>query len=346
MTKRKNQSSSPESGNARLRWSDRLSPYMQPNSLKSCWQIVNTLIPFALLWTLMAYCASWSYPLTLLLAVPTAGFLVRLFIIQHDCGHHSFFRSRQTNDLVGGICGLLTLTPYYLWRRSHSRHHASSGDLSHRGHGDVWVMTADEYRTCTVCRRLQYRLYRSPVVMFLIGPTLLFIVQQRTTLGIPRNWPRERKSVHLTNLGIAVALGVAWRTIGIGTAVAVHLPVMMLAASIGSWLFFVQHQFEEGYWQQHQDWSFAKAAFDGSSYYRLPRVLQWFTGNIGFHHIHHFESRIPNYNLQACYADLPEMREAVTFGLWQSRKCTRMKLWDENLQRMITFQEALPPFTA
>jgi acyl-lipid omega-6 desaturase (Delta-12 desaturase) len=321
-------------------WLDTVVRYKRPNQLKSTWQILNSLLPFGVLWYLMYLSLSWSYWLTLFLAVPAAGFLVRIFIIQHDCGHHSFFRSRRANDLLGGFCGVLTLTPYYLWRRSHSRHHASSGDLSHRGHGDVWVMTVDEYRNSSNLGRLRYRLYRHPLVMFVLGPSVLFILLQRFTYSIPRTWRRERKSVHLTNFGILAMLMVAWVTIGLPTFFLVHLPIVMLGAAIGSWLFFVQHQYERAYWQPHESWDFIRSAFEGSSYYRLPRVLQWFTGNIGFHHIHHLESRIPNYNLAECYNEVPELRQAVTLGLRDSFECTRLKLWDEQLQRMVPFQAA------
>jgi acyl-lipid omega-6 desaturase (Delta-12 desaturase) len=321
-------------------WANTVAKYKCPSQLKSIWQITNSLLPFCGLWYLMYLSLSSSYWLTLILAIPTAGFLVRIFIIQHDCGHHSFFRSRRSNDRLGGFCGLFTLTPYYLWRRSHSRHHASSGDLSHRGHGDVWTLTVDEYRQLPYLGRLRYRLYRNPLFMFVVGPAALFMLRQRVTTGIPRTWQRERKSVHMTNLGILVVLGMAWCTIGIPTFLMVHLPIVMLGAAIGSWLFFVQHQYEDAYWQSHNNWDFSQSAFEGSSYYRLPRVLQWFTGNIGFHHIHHLESRIPNYNLPSCYAAVPEFRRAVTLGLWDSVKCARLKLWDESRQRMVTFDEA------
>jgi acyl-lipid omega-6 desaturase (Delta-12 desaturase) len=321
-------------------WSDTIAKYKRSNQFKSCWQIINSLLPFGLLWYLMYLSISWSYWLTLVLAVPTAGFLVRLFIIQHDCGHHSFFESRRANDLLGEFFGIFTLTPYYLWRRSHSRHHASSGDLSHRGHGDVWVLTVEEYLGLSFAGRMRYRLYRNPVFMFLLGPSLLFLIRQRFTYGIPRAWRRERKSVHRTNLGLLAIVGVAWSTIGLQTFFLIHLPVVMLGAATGSWLFFVQHQYERAYWQPHDRWDFNRSAFEGSSYYRLPRVLQWFTGNIGFHHIHHLESRIPNYNLPVCYAAAPELRQAVTLGLWDSMKCTRLKLWDERRQQMVTFASA------
>jgi acyl-lipid omega-6 desaturase (Delta-12 desaturase) len=316
-----------------------IAAFKRASRLKSAWQIVNSVLPLCALWYVMYLSLDWSYWLTLLLAIPTAGLLMRLFIIQHDCGHHSFFRSRPVNDFLGSFLGVLTLTPYYLWRRSHSRHHASSGDLSHRGHGDVWVMTVEEYRNCSRLRRLRYRLYRHPLFMFLVGPSVLFILRQRFTYGIPRTWRRERRSVHLTNAGILVTLCVAAITIGIQAFLLVHLPIIILAAGFGSWLFFVQHQFEETYWRPHNQWDFIRAACDGSSYYRLPPLLQWFTGNIGFHHIHHLESRIPNYNLASCYNTVPELRQAVTFCLWDSLKCTRLKLWDERRGRMVTFTE-------
>jgi omega-6 fatty acid desaturase (delta-12 desaturase) len=321
-------------------WFDAIAEYKRPNPLKSSWQIVNTLLPFCALWCLMYLSVAWSYWLTLLLAIPTAGFLVRLFIIQHDCGHHSFFRSRRANDLLGGCCGLLTLTPYHMWRRSHSRHHASSGNLNHRGHGDVWTLTVEEYRSRPFLGRLQYRAYRHPFFMFLLGPALLFILYQRLAFHIPRNWYRERRSVHITNFGILAIVVAASYTIGLKAFLLVHLPVVLIAAAMGSWLFFVQHQYERAYWQPHDRWNFIRSAIEGSSYYRLPRVLQWFTGNIGFHHIHHLESRIPNYNLPICYAVVPEFRQAVTLNLRESFKCIRLKLWDERRQQMVTFQEA------
>jgi acyl-lipid omega-6 desaturase (Delta-12 desaturase) len=196
-----------------------------------------------------------------------------------------------------------------------------SVDLSHRGHGDVWVMTVDEYRNSSRLRQLKYQLYRHPLFMFLIGPSALFILRQRCTYGIPHTWHRERNSVHVTNVGILVTLGVAWFTIGIQAFLLVHLPIMILGAAAGSWLFFVQPQFEDAYWKPHDQWDFVRAACDGSSDYRLPWVLQWFTGNIGFHHIHHLESRIPNYNLPTCYEAVPELRRAVMFGFWDSLRC-------------------------
>jgi omega-6 fatty acid desaturase (delta-12 desaturase) len=321
-------------------WHGAVTRFKCPHRLKGTWQIANSLLPFLGLWYLMYLSLSWSYWLTLLLAIPTAGLLVRLFIIQHDCGHHSFFRSTCANDALGAFCGFFTLTPYRLWRRSHSLHHATSGNLSQRGNGDVWVLTVDEYLKRSFFGRLQYRLYRHPFFLFAVGPVLLFVVHQRFTFAIPKAWRRERGSVHITNLGIVAVLLAAWCTIGLAQFLLVHVPIILIAASIGSWLFFVQHQYERTYWQPHDRWNFIRAPFDGSSYYQLPSVLQWFTGNIGFHHIHHLESRIPNYNLARCYAAVPELRHVVTLRLRDSIRCVRLKLWDEQLQRMVTFSEA------
>jgi acyl-lipid omega-6 desaturase (Delta-12 desaturase) len=316
-----------------------LTRFKTPSRFKSLWQIVNTLVPFCVLWFVMYLSLSWSYWLTLLLAIPTAGLLVRLFIIQHDCGHHSFFRTLSSNDRLGAILSLFTMTPYSVWRRSHSLHHASSGNLDHRGHGDVWILTVNEYRKRSRMARLQYRIYRNPLFLFVIGPTLLFVVRQRFTFGIPAVWRRERRGVHLTNAGIVGLMVAAACTIGLGSFLLIHIPIVILAASIGSWLFYVQHQYEDAYWQGKDKWSFIRSAFEGSSYYQLPRVLHWFTGNIGYHHIHHFESRIPNYNLASCFNAVEECRQAVTLTLWDSLRCVRLKLWDETQQRMVTFNE-------
>jgi omega-6 fatty acid desaturase (delta-12 desaturase) len=325
-------------------WCETVTRYKRSNRLKSCWQVANSLPSFCGLWYLMYLSTFWSYGLTLLLAVPAAGFLVRIFIIQHDCGHHSFFRNRQANDVLGFLCGIITLTPYHFWRRTHARHHVTSGNLSHRGHGDVSTLTVEEYLARSRLGRLGYRLYRHPLFMFFLGASYLFIIRQRFAHGVPRSWWRERNSVYATNLAICAVLWAAWRTIGVPTFLLIELPVMVLAAAAGSWLFFVQHQYEDAYWQPHESWDFTRSALEGSSYYRLPRVLQWFTGNIGYHHIHHLNSRIPNYNLAACYSAEPTFRDVVTLGLRESLKCASLKLWDEDRQRMVTFAEvrALP----
>ena len=307
-------------------WSGTVARYKRSSLLKSGWQVTNSLLPFLGLWYLMYLAAGQYWWLTLLLALPTAGFLVRIFIIQHDCGHHSFFRSRRANDVLGFLCGVLTLTPYHFWRRTHARHHVTSGNLDHRGHGDVGTLTVDEYLERSHFGRLRYRIYRHPLFLFFVGASCMFIVQQRFTRGVPRSWRRERISVYAT--------------IGVPTFLLIELPIVALAAAAGSWLFFVQHQYEDAYWHPHRSWDFTRSALEGSSYYRLPRVLRWFTGNIGYHHIHHLNSRIPNYNLAACYTAEPALRQAATFGLFESLKCASLKLWDEDRRRMVTFAEA------
>jgi omega-6 fatty acid desaturase (delta-12 desaturase) len=287
------------------------------------------------------YLASFqSYALVLLLAIPTAGFRVRIFIIQHDCGHYSFFRTRWANDCLGMLCGVITLTPYYFWKRTHARHHAGSGNLDSRGYGDVGTLTVAEYLARSRWGRWRYRVYRHPLVMFLPGACYLFMIQHRLTIGLPRSWRRERLSVLATNLALlGVLLAASW-TIGLGRFLAIDLPIVALGAIAGTWLFYVQHQFEQAYWQPDESWDFTRSALEGSSYYRLPPLLQFFTGNIGFHHIHHLNSRIPNYHLPECYAADATLRQGVTFGLRDSLRCLSLKLWDEDARRMVGFSEA------
>ena len=318
-------------------WNAVIAKYKVPSAVKSCWQVVNTFLPLAALWYLMYLSSTVSTAFTLLLAVPTAGFLVRVFIIQHDCGHHSFFRRRRANDILGVICGVLTLTPYHMWRRTHSRHHTTSGNLDHRGQGDVLTLTVNEYVDRSRWGRWQYRVYRNPLVMFTFGASYLFMIRQRFTFGIPRTWRRERASVHFTNLCLLSILIVAQTTIGLPMFVLLWLPVAFLGAAAGCWLFFVQHQFEHTYWQPRESWDYSDAALEGSSFYRLPWILQWITGSIGYHHIHHLNSRIPNYNLAACHDAEPEFRRCTTFGIWESLRCPSLKLWDEKQQRMVGF---------
>jgi omega-6 fatty acid desaturase (delta-12 desaturase) len=302
--------------------------------------VFNTLVPFALLCWLMAVSYSWSYWLSLLLAITTSAFLVRIFILQHDCGHHSFFHSVKANDLLGYFCGVLTLTPYHLWRRSHARHHVTSGNLAHRSYGDVMTLTVDEYMALSRWRRVRYRLYRHPLFMFVIGAGYFFMIRQRFTTGLPHTWRRERMSVHTTNLGMLAVLGLVWLTIGLPMFFALWFPPAILSAAVGSWLFYVQHQYEGAYWEQDESWDFTRSALEGSSYLRLPRVLQWFTSNIGYHHIHHLNSRIPNYHLPACYEAEAAFRDAPTINLSDGVKSMSLKLWDPEARQMVTFAEA------
>jgi len=315
-----------------------LARYREPGLGQSVQQLLSSAIPFCLLWALMWFSLRYSYWLTLMLSVPTAGFLVRLFILQHDCGHGSFFRSKRLNDVIGFALGVLVLTPYHCWRRQHALHHATSGDLDRRGFGDVATMTVREYLQLTPLKRLGYRLYRNPFVLFGVAPVVYFVVLRRFTYDLPRSWKRERASVHCTNLAILVCvLGIGW-FVGFRQFLLVHVPVTVLASSLGVWLFYVQHNFEETYWQRHDRWDFEIAGMAGSSYYQLPKGLQWLTANIGFHHIHHLDSRIPNYRLQECFDGNSVFQRVNRLTLWQSFSCVTLKLWDENEGKMVGFQ--------
>ncbi len=315
----------------------RLARYRDSNAWKSTWQLVSTLLLFGGLWTLMYFSLNVSYWLTLFLSVPTAGLLVRLFVLQHDCGHGALFKSKATNDIVGFVLSILVLTPYSSWRRHHALHHASAGDLDRRGHGDVHTLTVAEYTNLTPLKQLGYRLFRNPLIQFGIAPLVYFAVLQRLTLNVPRSWTRERAGIYWTNALIAASgIGLVW-LIGFWSVVLVHLPVLLLATSAGVWLFYVQHTFEDAYWERHEHWNFESAGVDGSTYYQLPASLQWFTGNIGFHHIHHLDSRIPNYRLQECFNQNSDLQQVQRFTVWQSLSCVKFKLFDEESGKMVGF---------
>lgn len=304
-----------------------------------------TAAALVLLWLGMWISLGHGYWITLLLAVPAAGFLLRLFVIQHDCGHGSLFRSRFANDLTGRIIGVFTLTPYDYWRRTHAAHHATSGNLDRRGVGDINTLTVREYLALSRRRRLAYRFYRHPLVLFGIGPIYLFILKHRLPLDMPLRsgvW----RNLLATNAGIVALIVVLAMLVGPIEMLKLQLPIVVLAASAGIWLFHVQHQFEESYWQRDGSWSFYQAALQGSSYYCLPRALQWLTASIGLHHIHHLCSRIPNYRLQQCLDDNPELRQARRVTLVESLRCARLSLWNEETGRMIRFRDlasTVPP---
>jgi len=320
-------------------WAQILAKYREPSHARSILELVITAVPFAGLWLLMWATLGLGYWLTLIVAVPTAGFLVRLFMIQHDCGHGAFFRRRAANDWVGRALGALTLTPYDVWRRSHAVHHASSGNLERRGIGDISTLTVEEYLALSRWRRLGYRLYRNPIVMFGLGPAFLFIVQHRLPIGSMRGGVQPWLGTMATNAAIALAiLGMMW-LVGVTPFLLVHLPITLLAASIGVWLFYVQHQFEETFWAANPAWTMHEAALHGSSHYDLPGILRWFTANIGVHHVHHLCSRIPYYRLPRVLRDHPELGTIGRLTLGQSLGCVRLVLWDERCRRLISFRE-------
>lgn len=323
-------------------WQTLVAKYQQPDLRLSLWQVFNSFGGFFLIFGLMIATNSIGYWLTLLLAVPAAGFLIRMFIIQHDCGHGSFFKKRKANDYLGMACSLFTLVPYFYWRKSHATHHAHHAELEERGIGDIWTMTVDEYWEASLWKRIIYRAFRNPFFLFIIAPTINFVILSRMTIGTPESWRHgERASVGWTNLALALLWTVQIVLLGWQTMLLINLPVIILASSVGTWLFYVQHQFERTYWEHTPQWDFTLAAMHGSSYYKLPRILQWFTGNIGFHHIHHLSPRIPNYRLEECHKDNELFQRVVQLTLRSSLSSIHLTLWDEERQRLITFREAL-----
>ena len=316
-----------------------LASYREPNCARSVLELVITAVPFVLIWILMWAAVSNGYWIFLLLVVPAAGFLVRLFMIQHDCGHGSFFRHRLANDWVGRIIGVFTLTPYDFWKRSHAHHHASSGNLDHRGIGDIGTLTVREYLAQSRQRQLLYRLYRHPAVMFGVGPAYLFIFRHRLPVGMMRAGWLPWLSTMATNAAIVTLAGTMIWLVGAGPFLLIQLPITVLAASIGVWLFYVQHQFEDTYWTPDAEWNFHAAALHGSSHYALPNVLRWFSANIGVHHVHHLCSRIPYYRLPEVLRDHPPLAAVGRLTLSQSFRCVGRNLWDEREQRLISFRE-------
>jgi len=316
-----------------------LARYRAPNPTRSIVELVITAGPLVALWFLMWVTLDLGYWPGLLLAVPAAGFLVRLFMIQHDCGHGAFFHRRGTNDWVGRVIGVLTLTPYDFWRRTHAVHHSTSGNLDRRGIGDIDTLTVQEYLARSPLGRLRYRIYRHPAVMFGVGPAYLFILQHRLPVGLMRHGWQPWLSTMATNAAIAAVIGTLIWFIGIGSFLLVHLPIMLLAASVGVWLFYVQHQFEDTFWAEDRTWNVHTAALHGSSHYDLPAVLRWFSANIGVHHVHHLCSRIPYYRLPDVLREHPELVATGRLTLIESLRCVRLVLWDERKRRLISFRE-------
>lgn len=310
--------------------------YITPRVRRSIWQIVNTFIPYLGLWVLIIYSLSVSYWLTALLVILAAGFLVRLFIIFHDCGHGSFFKSDKANLIVGATFGILAFTPYYKWHSMHIKHHATVGNLDKRGVGDVWTMTMEEYKACSKGKQIFYKLYRHPALMFGIGPLFIFHIQNRMT----KTWMnrKEKLNVHFTNVVIvALFVGMSF-AVGFVTFLILQLIIIYLAAIAGLWLFYLQHQYEDVTWYRSKEWDFRDVALEGSSYVKFPKILQWFSGNIGFHHIHHLNARIPNYNLEKCYRENQVFQDVKPVDFWDSMKSLRLRLWDEKLQKMVAWK--------
>ena len=320
-------------------WTTRLKCYAQPSTKRGVMQLIVTAVPFAALWAVMVLAVEYDYWIALLLlAVPAAGFSVRLFMIQHDCGHYSYFSSRRANDVAGRLIGLVTLTPHKYWRDAHSIHHASVGKLDARGIGDVTTLTVAEYAALPWWRRLGYRLYRNPFVLIALAPTFLFVVKYRLPLDMLHRRPWLLSDVMLSNLLIALIVVTAGFMMGFCTVALVQVPITLLSTTIGVWLFYVQHQFEGTHWANAGAWDFHTASLEGSSYFHMPAVMRWFTANIGAHHVHHLCSRIPNYRLGDCLKRYPELQQINRVTLWQSLKCLQLTLWDEKQRRLVSFR--------
>ncbi|MDF1859120.1 MAG: fatty acid desaturase [Verrucomicrobiales bacterium] len=330
------QSSAESRREAVAKWKAIVAEYQKPNAWRATWQLVNTVGSYAVLWYLMYLSLAVSWWLTIPLCLLAGGILIRIFIIFHDCGHGSFFRSRRANDFWGFITGMLTFTPYYQWRWEHSIHHATTGHLERRGVGDIWTLTVEEYLASSRWKKFSYRLARNPVVLFLLAPLVIFVVLQRIpSKGAKR---KERNSVWIMNLAIlALAGGLIW-IYGFLPWLIIQMTTMGVAGSAGVWLFYVQHQFEDAYWERDEHWDYTSAAMKGSSFYKLPKVLQWFSGNIGFHHIHHLSPRIPNYNLERCHRSDPMFEQVTPTTLFGSLKSLTFRLWDEKAKKLISFR--------
>lgn len=316
---------------------ERAAAFRASHAGRATWQMLNTLVPLAAGFALMFWGRTNAWWLTVLLLPVTALLYVRTFIIMHDCAHGSFTGSRRANEIIGFITGAITMTPFAQWRRDHALHHASSGDLDRRGHGDIDTLTVDEYRALSRWGRFRYRFYRNAFVMLFLGPLYLMVHYRRTPPAAARRAAKV-SSVHWTNLAVAVMIAALTWAVGWRAMLLVWLPVVYLASMAGIWLFYVQHQHEDAYWEPHEEWDYVMAAMHGSSFYRLPRVLEWFTGSIGRHHVHHVDPRIPNYRLRAAHEGVEEFRSVPPLTIWKSLRTPGLKLWDPRRRQLVGFE--------
>ena len=316
-------------------WMEVVSRYNFSDPLKSWWQLINSIIPYLALWAAMIWRLQISYWLTLFLSIFAAGFLVRIFIIFHDCGHGSFFKSQRLSRIVGIITGLMAFTPYHKWHRDHKEHHATVGNLDKRGTGDVKTLTTEEFLKRSKWNQFRYRIYRNPIFLFGIAPFLVFVFQNRLTKKLMNT--KEKWYLHLTNLALIAAILLMMWAIGWKAYLLIQLPVLYIAAIHGLWLFYVQHQYENVVWKRSNEWNYKDIALEGSSYFKLPKILQWFTGNIGFHHIHHLGPRIPNYKLPICYKENPIFQTVQPITFFSSLRSLKLRLWDEKRNKLVGF---------
>lgn len=321
-----------------VKWVKIIAPYRDGDYRHSWWQVANTLVPYIGLWILMVISLQYSYWITLPLIVLSSGFLVRLFIIFHDCGHGSFFNSRGLSAGLGYVLGILTFTPYHRWHHAHLIHHQTVGNLDKRGTGDVWTLTVEEYRALSKSGQFRYRIYRNPWIMFGIGAAGIFLITNRFTRKTFTR--RDKMSVYITNAGIALLFTVLGLTIGWKAYLLIQIPVMYLASVAGVYLFYLQHQFTGTHWYKNEDWDFKTVAIHGSSFYKLPAVLQWFSGNIGFHHVHHLSSKIPNYRLEKCHRENEMFSSIKPVSFLEGFSAVNLKLWDPGAGKLVSFREA------
>jgi omega-6 fatty acid desaturase (delta-12 desaturase) len=320
-------------------WDKIVDAYKSPSIAKSLFQLFSTFVIFGALCYFMYLAEQYDYYwVSLVLSLAAGSLVVKFFIIQHDCGHGSFFRSKRANDIIGRILTAFTMTPYAQWAKEHNMHHATSGNLNHRGVGDVTTMTVKEYMASGKAKRALYRFYRNPLFLFSLGAFGHFTIKQRFAFYKPKrlsSWI----SVMSTNIYMITLITVLAYIVGPAAFFKVYLPIIIVASSIGTWMFYVQHQYENTYWERTGEWNYCQAAINGSSFYDLPKILHWFYGNIGYHHIHHLSAKIPNYNLPKCFAENPELQKAKSMTLWESRKCLDMALWDEDKHEMVRFAD-------